>query len=100
MKSMLCRLLLIQILVMLMPVLLFASEKESMKQMEEYTLVNINTASDTTLRSLPGVGESNSLRIIAARPYTNKEQLKSKKIIRDVVYRRIKHLITVSRGND
>ena len=71
-----------------------------MKQMEEYTLVNINTASDTTLRSLPGVGESNSLRIIAARPYTNKEQLKSKKIIRDVVYRRIKHLITVSRGND
>ncbi|GAM07847.1 helix-hairpin-helix motif protein [Geobacter sp. OR-1] len=79
-----------------------AAEKKttSKSHEEEVTLTNINTASDTALRSLPGIGESNSLRIIAGRPYAYKEQLKTKKIIRESVYNKIKHLITVGGGKD
>lgn len=100
MKGMIFKLLLILSLILSMSAFSTASENESLKQREEFTLVNINTASDTALRSLPGIGESNSLRIIAGRPYTKKEQLKSRKIIRAATYNRIEHLITVSRGND
>ncbi|RQW77220.1 MAG: helix-hairpin-helix domain-containing protein [Geobacter sp.] len=56
-------------------------------------LLDINTASEDQLKKLPGVGDTYSKKIIDGRPYANKEQLKSKKIIPSGVYDKIKGMI-------
>lgn len=55
--------------------------------------VDINTATEEQLKSIPGVGDAYSKKIIAGRPYAKKDQLKSKKIIPDDVYEKIKDKI-------
>lgn len=49
-------------------------------------LVDINSASKAELMKLPGIGEALSDKIIAGRPYANKTQLKSKKVLPDATY--------------
>jgi DNA uptake protein ComE-like DNA-binding protein len=58
--------------------------------------VDLNTATKEQLAKLPGLDEAAADKIIAARPFTNKTQLKSKKIISDATYEAIKDL-TVAR---
>ena len=57
--------------------------------------VNINTASQSELESLWGIGPVYAQNIIEQRPYSNTEELLSKKIIKTNVYERIKEEITV-----
>ena len=56
-------------------------------------LVDINTATEAQLRAIPGIGDIYSKKIIAARPYAKKDQLKSKKIVPPATYDKIKDLI-------
>lgn len=56
-------------------------------------VVDINSASDTELKSIPGIGEALAAKIIAGRPYANKAQLKSRKILTGVLYEQVKDLI-------
>ena len=56
-------------------------------------LLDLNTATEAELKSLPGIGEAYSKKIIAGRPYTSKDQLKSRGIIPDALYDKIKDLI-------
>lgn len=56
-------------------------------------LVDINSASEAQLKAIPGVGDTYSKKIIAGRPYAKKDQLKSKKIIPDSLYEKIKDKI-------
>jgi|YNPMSStandDraft_1061717.scaffolds.fasta_scaffold10734_2 competence protein ComEA len=58
-------------------------------------LVNINTASAKELDSLPGIGQVYAQKIIEQRPYSNLEELVSKKVIPQSLYEKIKDKITV-----
>ena len=54
------------------------------------TLVDINTAAESELKGVPGIGAAYAAKIIAGRPYANKAQLKSRKIVPSVLYEEVK----------
>ena len=56
-------------------------------------LVDINSASLEELKMLPGIQEARALAIVKNRPYLNKGQLLSRKILSAAEYRRIRDLI-------
>lgn len=59
-------------------------------------LININTASETDLDSLPGVGPVTAQKIINGRPYTDINDLQTKKIVSAKVFEEIKDKISVN----
>jgi len=52
-------------------------------------LLDINSASKEELMKLPGIGDALAAKIIAGRPYKNKAQLKSGKVIPAATYDKI-----------
>lgn len=58
-------------------------------------LVNINTASQSTLEKLNGIGPVYATNIIEHRPYSNVEELLSKNILKKSVYEKIKNDISI-----
>jgi len=56
-------------------------------------LVDINSASRAQLKTLPGIGDAEADRIIAARPYPSKAKLGAEKVVSDQTYLAIKGLI-------
>ncbi len=54
------------------------------------TLIDINSATDAELKAIPGVGDAFAAKIIAGRPYANKTQLTSRKVIPGPLYEQIK----------
>lgn len=58
-------------------------------------LINVNTASEAQLDTLPGIGPVTVQKIIASRPYSTQEELLSKKAVGSATYNKIKDLITV-----
>lgn len=53
-------------------------------------LVDINSASEAELKAVAGIGAVYAAKIIAGRPYANKAQLKSRKIVPPVLYEQVK----------
>jgi len=57
--------------------------------------ININSASEQELDTLPGIGPVTSQKIISGRPYNSIEDLLSKKIVGSKVFEEIKEKISV-----
>lgn len=56
-------------------------------------IVDINSATEAELKSIPGIGDAYAAKIIAGRPYANKAQLKSRNILPAAVYEQTKELM-------
>ena len=58
--------------------------------------VDINSASDTVLKGLPGIGDAYAQRIIKGRPYQNKGQLTSRGVLPQATYDKIKAMVVAT----
>lgn len=58
--------------------------------------IDINSASRAQLKTLPGIGDAEADRIIAARPYPSKAKLGVEKIVSDETYLAIKNLVVAA----
>ncbi len=56
-------------------------------------IIDVNTATEAELKAVPGIGEAYAAKIVAGRPYANKAQLKSRKILPGNVYEQVKDMI-------
>ena len=70
-------------------------ENFSYSENTQTSLVNINTASQQQLESLPGIGPVTAKKIINYRPYEKKEILIEEKIIGSSVWEKIKDQISL-----
>ena len=61
-------------------------------------LVDINSASKEELMKLPSIGEAIAGKIIAGRPWTNKAQLLSKKLLTKAAYDKVSPLIVAKQA--
>jgi competence protein ComEA len=52
--------------------------------------VDVNSATAAELKMLPGVSDSDASKIIQGRPYSDKSQLVSKKVLSEPTYEKIK----------
>jgi competence protein ComEA len=97
-KHFLLRTMVIMIAFLLIGSLSFAADMKGMatekvKTAAKAELIDINTATDQQLKSLPGVGDAYVKKIIDGRPYKKKDQLVSKNIVPKGTYDKIKDLI-------
>jgi DNA uptake protein ComE-like DNA-binding protein len=58
--------------------------------------VNINAASKDELKSLPGINDATAQQIIAARPFDNKDQLVTRRLLTQEQYDKIADRIAVT----
>ena len=70
-----------------------ATEKVASTAPKAGALLDINSASASQLKDLPGIGDAYSQKIIAGRPYRGKNDLVNKNIIPQATYDKIKDLI-------
>jgi DNA uptake protein ComE-like DNA-binding protein len=69
------------------------AKKTGQKDAKKTELMDINSASEKDLATLPGIGEARAKAIVKGRPYKGKDDLVQKKIIPEKVYGEIKEKI-------
>ena len=67
-----------------------AADKAADKAAPAAGLVDLNTATLADLKTLNGIGDAYAAAIIRNRPYANKTQLKTKNVVPDGTYNKIK----------
>jgi DNA uptake protein ComE-like DNA-binding protein len=67
---------------------------EAKKDMGKHEPIDINTASADELKSVAGIGDAYSKKIIDNRPYKRKDELVAKKVVPQATYDKIKdHIV-------
>ncbi len=67
--------------------------KNAFKPPSNEMIVDINSANQYQLKSLPGIGDPQVAKIVAGRPYKDKSDLVRKKVLPEAAYNRIKDTI-------
>ena len=73
--------------------------KQAAKTAPAGGLMDINTATIDQLKTLPGIGDAYSKKIVENRPYRAKNELVQKKIIPQATYDKIKDSIIAKQGS-
>lgn len=94
----LAKLLMTTLMVLVLTVPVLAAEKPAATAAATATpakaeLMDINSATEAQLKTLPGIGDAYAKKIIAGRPYAKKDQLKTKNIIPAATYDKIQDKI-------
>jgi DNA uptake protein ComE-like DNA-binding protein len=92
-KKALLRIFIISLALTFVGTVCFAADAIYVAQTDQAQYVNINNASKNLLMTLPGINDVLAQKIIDNRPYKNKEELKTKKIIPADLYEKIKNKI-------
>ncbi len=74
-------------------------KKSSQKQEQSTEKVDVNTASQSELEALPGVGEATAKKIIEGRPYSSVAALGKAGVVSDDTLKKIRPLVKASRGS-
>lgn len=56
----------------------------------QHELIDINSATEDQLRTLPGIDVVDAGKIVAGRPYKNKTEILSRKIVPSATYQKIR----------
>jgi DNA uptake protein ComE-like DNA-binding protein len=76
-----------------------ATGRSESKTDEKKHLVDINSASEKELAELNGIDHEEAKKIVKNRPYTRKDELVSKKVIKQKDYDKIKDQIVARHGS-